>query len=54
MYGITVGRIKDAAVQVGQLMSTQNTVHQADPYAYRNFQYQWQAPDISKYQDKTF
>lgn len=54
MYGITVGRIKDAAVQVGQLMSTENTVHQADPYAYRNFQYQWQAPDVSKYQNKTF
>ena len=54
MYGITVGRIKEDAVQVGQLMSTQNTVHQADPYAYRNFKYQWQAPDTSKYQDKTF
>jgi altronate hydrolase len=54
MYGITVGRIKEEAVQVGQLMSTENTVHQADPYAYRNFQYQWQAPDVGKYQNKTF
>jgi altronate hydrolase len=54
MYGITVGRIKEETVKVGQLMSTQNTVHQADPYAYRNFKYQWQAPDTSKYQDKTF
>lgn len=54
MYGITVGRIKDAEVQVGQLMSTDNTVHQADPYAFRNFQYQWKAPDTSKYQNKTF
>ena len=54
MYGITVGRIKDAEVQVGQLMSTDNTVHQADPYAFRNFQYQWNAPDTSKYQNKTF
>lgn len=54
MYGITVGRIKDAEVQIGQLMSTDNTVHQADPYAFRNFQYQWKAPDTSKYQNKTF
>ncbi len=54
MYGITVGRIKDAEVQVGQLMSTDNTVHQADPYTFRNFQYQWNAPDTSKYQNKTF
>ena len=54
MYGITVGRIKDAEVQVGQLMSTDNTVHQADPYVFRNFQYQWKAPDTCKYQNKTF
>ena len=54
MYGITVGKIKTDSVATGQLMSTQNTVHEADPYAYRNFQYQWQVPDISKYQNKTF
>jgi altronate hydrolase len=54
MYGITVGKIKTDAVAIGQLMSTQNTVHEADPYAYRNFEYHWNAPDISKYQNKTF
>lgn len=54
MYGITVGSIKETDVQVGQLMSTDNAIHQADPYAFRNFQYKWKAPDTSKYQNKTF
>jgi altronate hydrolase len=35
-------------------MSVENTKHAAEPYAYRDVEYAWQAPDISKFEDKTF
>jgi len=54
MYGITVGKITTEQVEVGERMSVENTKHEADAYAYRNVNYQWQAPDISKYAHKTF
>jgi len=54
MYGITVGKITTEQVEVGERMSVENTKHEADAYAYRNTNYQWQAPDISKYAHKTF
>ena len=54
MYGITVGKITTEQVEVGERMTVENTKHEADAYAYRNNNYQWQAPDISKYAHKTF
>jgi len=54
MYGITVGKITTEQVEVGERMSVENTKHEADAYAYRNTNYQWQSPDISKYAHKTF
>lgn len=54
MYGITVGKITTEQVEVGERMSVENTKHEADAYAYRNVNYQWQAPDITKYENKTF
>jgi len=54
MYGITVGKITTEQVEVGERMSIENTKHEADAYAYRNTNYQWQAPDISKYAHTTF
>ena len=53
MYGVLVGKVTKS-VKKGELMSTQNLKHAADPYAYRNHQYQWKAPDIQKWKDKTF
>lgn len=54
MYGITVGKIIVDKVLVGTRMSVENTKHQADPYAYRGYEYQWQAPNIDQFIHRTF
>ncbi len=53
MYGVLVGRVTKP-VKKGELMSTDNLKHAADPYVYRNNQYKWSAPDIQKWKGKTF
>ena len=53
MYGVMVGKVTKP-IKRGELMTTQNLKHAADPYAYRNHQYKWSAPDIQKWKDKTF
>jgi altronate hydrolase len=53
MYGSTVGTLK-SDVRVGQLMTTSNTEHAADAYAYQGSSYQWQAPDPGSFREQTF
>lgn len=53
MYGVLVGKAQ-LALKAGSRMSTENTKHAAEPYAYRPYQYQWQAPDVTKFKDRTF
>jgi altronate hydrolase len=53
MYGVLVGKTQ-SFIPAGGLMTTANVKHAADPYAYRPFQYQWQPPDVSKFQARTF
>ncbi len=53
MYGVLVGKIQ-FDVAKGSRMTTDNTKHAADPFAYRPYHYQWQAPDVSKFKDRTF
>ncbi len=53
MYGVLVGRTQ-TALKAGSLMSTSNTKHAADPYTYRPYQYEWKAPDVSKFKDRVF
>ncbi len=53
MYGVTVGQLQKDVKQ-GERMSTENTKHQADPFFYRPSNYQWQAPDPSRFRDRTF
>ncbi|MDE3251762.1 MAG: altronate dehydratase [Bacteroidota bacterium] len=53
MYGVLVGKAQ-VALKAGNRMSTQNTKHAAEPFAYRPYQYQWQPPDVSKYANRTF
>ena len=53
MYGTLVGQLQ-SNVSKGQAMTTSNTKHAAGKYAYRSFQYKWQAPDVSKFRNKTF
>ncbi len=53
MYGVLVGKAQEF-IPTGGLMTTSNIKHAADPYAYRGFKYEWKAPDVSKYKNKTF
>ena len=53
MYGVLVGKVQ-YDVKKGGLMTTGNLYHAADPYAYRDAEYKWTAPDVSKYTGRTF
>jgi len=53
MYGSLVGKIQSPVVQ-GSLMTTSNTGHAADKYAYRNTKYEWQSPDCSRFAGRSF
>ena len=53
MYGVLVGKAQ-TFIPRGGLMTTTNTRHAADPFAYRAAKYEWHAPDISKFQGRTF
>jgi len=53
MYGVLVGKVEND-VSKGALMTTENLKHAADPYSYRGVKYNWQAPDVSKFKDRTF
>jgi len=53
MYGTLVGKVQ-RDVQQGERMSTENLKHAAAPYRYRPYQYHWQAPDVSKFEGRTF
>jgi altronate hydrolase len=53
MYGVLVGKVQ-FDVKKGGLMTTDNLHHAADPYAYRDAEYKWTAPDVSKYAGRTF
>lgn len=53
MYGVLVGTVLHNVKQ-GSRMTTANTHHAVQPYAYRNVKYNWQAPDASKFANRTF
>ncbi|MGE8340488.1 MAG: UxaA family hydrolase [Flavobacterium sp.] len=53
MYGVLVGKVQNDLAK-GSLMTTENLKHAADPYAYRNASYEWNAPDVSKFENRTF
>ena len=53
MYGVLVGKIQ-LPVKAGNRMSTENLKHAAEPYGYRDVDYEWHAPDVSAFAGKTF
>ncbi len=53
MYGVVVGRAREPIAR-GGLLSTRNVQHQAGPYAWKGLPAPWQAPDISRWQGRTF
>lgn len=53
MYGVLVGRAQQD-IPKGSLMNVFNTKHAADPYSYKGFRKQWNKPDISRFEGRTF
>jgi altronate hydrolase len=53
MYGVLVGKAQNF-IPAGALMTTANIKHAAEPYTYRGSNFQWKAPDVSKFKKKTF
>jgi altronate hydrolase len=53
MYGVLVGKAQ-TFIPRGGLMTTTNTKHAADPFAYRAAKYEWHAPNVSKFKGRTF
>ncbi|KAF2330634.1 altronate dehydratase [Flavobacterium daemonense] len=53
MYGVLVGKVQ-CDVAKGSLMTTENLKHAAEPYGYRDVDFSWQAPNVSKYKNRTF
>ena len=53
MYGVLVGKTQKDTVK-GSRMSTENIKHAAEPYDYRNANFEWQAPDVSRFKGRTF
>ena len=53
MYGVLVGKVQHD-IKLGERMSVENTKHAAEPFAYRDFDYIWEAPDVSAFANRTF
>lgn len=53
MYGVLVGQAKEV-IAAGARISTENVVHAASSYADKGESFQWSAPDVSKWSQRTF
>ncbi|RYY62550.1 MAG: altronate dehydratase [Chitinophagaceae bacterium] len=53
MYGVLVGKLLQPVIK-GSRMSTSNTGHAAQPYAYRNVHDTWTPPPVEKFSGRTF
>ncbi len=53
MYGVLVGKTQ-GFIPRGARMTTANLKHAADPFYYRPYQYQWHAPDVSRFAGRHF
>lgn len=53
MYGVMVGKAQ-CDIPKGGIISTVNLKHAAEPFIYRKTNFSWTAPDVTKFQEKTF
>lgn len=53
MYGVLVGRAT-RPIAAGASVNTQNVKHTASAFSGKNQRVAWQAPDVSRWKDKTF
>jgi altronate hydrolase len=52
MYGVMIGKTQ-VSVSKGSRLSTQNISHATEPYGFRNATFHWQAPDITRFKERT-
>ncbi len=53
MYGVLVGKAQ-MNIPKGSRMTTENIKHAAEPYSYRDAKFEWHAPDVSRFKNRTF
>lgn len=53
MYGVLVGKAAKP-ISRGERLTTSNVQHQASDFHEQSGQYRWEAPDISRWKDRTF
>lgn len=53
MYGVLVGKAAKP-IGRGEKLTTSNVFHQASDFREQSGQYRWEAPDISRWRDRTF
>jgi len=53
MYGVLVGKAQEF-IPDGGLMTKENIKHAANGFAYHQTSYHWDAPDVSKFSNRTF
>ena len=53
MYGVLVGKAAKP-INRGERLTTSNVSHQASDFHEQTGQYRWEAPDISRWKDRTF
>lgn len=53
MYGSLVGRAK-SMIPKGDALTTGNVAHEANSFGSKTEEFNWEAPDISKFKNKTF
>jgi altronate hydrolase len=53
MYGVLVGKASKGILQ-GETITTENVVHDANAFHEKDSSQEWQAPDVSKWKDRTF
>ena len=53
MYGVVVGTVVKA-IAAGEVVTTTNIRHQASPFHQQEGEFNWSAPDVSKWKDRTF
>jgi altronate hydrolase len=53
MYGVLVGKAQHF-IPSGGRMTTENIKHAAEPYDYRDVNFTWKAPNVSRFKGRTF
>jgi altronate hydrolase len=53
MYGTLVGTVQGDVLK-GQLMTAENTKHAAGRYSFKGYNNRWEAPEVSKFTNRTF